>query len=767
MKRFCYSLLFILSCGSATQATSFHWMSEERARDVLTASNMEVDSQIVALLSLEQSMEQTHLDSSLALIEQVLVLIEHHQLTSYLALTYRLQANLFFYKRNYQASIRAYQLAATLERQKGNLLVSAYSIMAIGKSYGFLGRIDSMGAYLEQARPIIYQYGQLHDRASYFYYQSEYQAALGDLPATEQYTDSLVLLAEKMKKTGNLAKAYDQKGLLRYYQKDLPGAIFWLAKARPLLDSMNYIGLLVDNEINQASIFAEIGQIDSAISYYFSALTRAESREDQTNIATIKGLISVLYQRSGNGPESQRYLQESLAQAAQLVPVNKEVFYLTMLEAILESKDEDAYQAILARIEQDEMILQASGQLTWKGLRAIGLYQFEEKYAEALTIFQELAKTSDSLIQDYEPSFLDVHIASCLLALKRPSEALSYLASAERTFTDNSYLRSQTNVYLLMVQAYQQLGEVKMAQQSLNNYDQVLQEEMDSRHAIALQMAETHYRTDQVKQERDQSEREARQTRLLSWLIGSGLLVVAGLSVFLFRSNQHQRRLTEEVVRQRDRNEILLGEVNHRVKNNLQQLSNLLKLQELQTEEGEAKEALRAGYTRMEAMSLLHKQLYRGEDVSRLNLRDYLSRLTHDLLLAYGYRTDQMELRLELTDLDTDVDQGVSLGLIANEWITNAIKYALPTQPYLRVCLEMMDARKARLLIADYGPGLPLTFQPEQSTGYGLQLVYMMAEQLYGNIELHQAQGTEWVLMFPIPTHSSSPHTHKPPSHES
>lgn len=743
-------LILLLWAGGVLSKDAIRWMSAERAREVLADARIGKDSQIVALLSLEQTMEQSNLDSSLSLVEKALELTNRYQLARYEAIGHRLKANVLFYKRQYRASIAAYHRAATLEAEKGNHLISVYSIMAIGKSYGFLGQIDSMGYFLEQAEPLIYQYGQAHDRASYFYYQSEYQSARGDLLATERYTDSLVHVAELMGEAGNLGKAYDQKGLLRYYHKDLQGAIYWLAKARPFLDSMNYVGLLIDNEINQASIFAEIGQLDSAISYYFSALRRAEDRGDLANVATSKGLMSVLYQRAGKGPESERYLQESLAMADQLVPVNQQIFYLTILEASLENKDEQTYRTLLQRISKAEVDFQSSGLLSWKGLRAVGLYQFEEQYEEALDIFLELYQTPEDQIQDYEPTFLDMHIATCLLALQRPQEALRYLKKAESKLTERTYLRSTSKIYLLTVQAFQQLGEVQLAQKYLNNYDQVLQEDMDTRHAIALQMAETHYRTDQVKRERDQKTQEAKQSRLLAWIIGGGLCLVIGLSVFLFRANHRQRRLTEEVVRQRDRNEILLGEVNHRVKNNLQQLSNLLKLQELQTEEGEAKEALRAGYTRMEAMSLLHKQLYSGEDVSHLNLRDYLTRLTDDLLLAYGYRKDQIDLRLELTDLDTDVDQAVSLGLIANEWITNAIKYAFGHKHYLRVSLEMIAVRQARLLIEDHGTGLPEGFQPEQSTSYGLQLVQMMAEQIYGEIVLDQTVGTTWTLTFPL-----------------
>lgn len=205
---------------------------------------------------------------------------------------------------------------------------------------------------------------------------------------------------------------------------------------------------------------------------------------------------------------------------------------------------------------------------------------------------------------------------------------------------------------------------------------------------------------------------------------------------------QSNRRLTEVA---RDK-EVLMRELQHRVKNDVQVISSLLMIEVANAQSEETRNRLGSLANRIDALRLMHQQLYVGTELGRLNLGAYLHDLCESRLRLHLGSPDSITLTLDLTDLPCSRDIATPVGLIVNELVTNSLKYAFPSgQGEISVTLEKLGKDKACLTIADNGIGKPDTAQ----CGSGLTLTRMLATQVNGELEWAAGPGTKAVLVFP------------------
>ena len=206
----------------------------------------------------------------------------------------------------------------------------------------------------------------------------------------------------------------------------------------------------------------------------------------------------------------------------------------------------------------------------------------------------------------------------------------------------------------------------------------------------------------------------------------------------------------------------LLQEVHHRVKNNLQIVSSLLNLQAGQVKDATVLELLSTTRNRVGAMALLHENLYQSENLARLHLPAYVERLCAQLLRAIGpgHTRVRLERQVEPKTVSLTLDQAVPCGLLLNELVTNALKYAFPgdRSGCIRVTLERATPQSARLTVADDGVGLPATLDPRRTSSLGLRLVSLLTEQLHGTVHFERGQGTVVQILFPNSLPTETPH---------
>jgi PAS domain S-box-containing protein len=196
---------------------------------------------------------------------------------------------------------------------------------------------------------------------------------------------------------------------------------------------------------------------------------------------------------------------------------------------------------------------------------------------------------------------------------------------------------------------------------------------------------------------------------------------------------------------------VLLREVHHRVKNNLQLVSSLLALQASAIKDRAVKGALTESQNRVRAMALVHENLYRSRDLSSVRIAPHLEGLCTQLWRSYGVDPSRIALEVRIADLTVDLDLALRCGLIVNELVSNALKHAFPSARTGRVTVQLDHSPNGwyALGISDDGVGLPPGFEPGRADTLGLQLVADLTEQLNGTLALSRDGGTAVTVRFP------------------
>jgi len=194
---------------------------------------------------------------------------------------------------------------------------------------------------------------------------------------------------------------------------------------------------------------------------------------------------------------------------------------------------------------------------------------------------------------------------------------------------------------------------------------------------------------------------------------------------------------------------ILLKEVHHRVKNNLQIMSSLLRMQ-FRKVDPEIKEMVENYQTRLQAMALVHDQLYSHDNFAQINLQNYFNKLTNYLLQTYLSDGDKIEFFIETNDISLPLEKLIPLGLATSELLTNALKYAFPDRGgTIKLTIEK-QAKMLELEVSDNGVGLPSDLDVFNSSGLGMQLVTTLVEQLEGDLRYENCNGSTFRITFPL-----------------
>ncbi len=216
--------------------------------------------------------------------------------------------------------------------------------------------------------------------------------------------------------------------------------------------------------------------------------------------------------------------------------------------------------------------------------------------------------------------------------------------------------------------------------------------------------------------------------------------------VVVLTADVTQRERAEEQIRASLREkEVLLREVHHRVKNNLQIIHSLLDLQSDYIQDEQALDVFRESQQRVRAMALVHERLYQSKDLSRVDFAEYIQNLSNDLFLSYGTDAANIALKTNISAITLDIDTAIPCGLIISELVSNAMKHAFPDGRKGEITIDFHpvgDDGKLALVIRDNGVGLPTDWDPENVTSFGLRLVNMLARQLRAEIEISPSDGT-------------------------
>lgn len=231
------------------------------------------------------------------------------------------------------------------------------------------------------------------------------------------------------------------------------------------------------------------------------------------------------------------------------------------------------------------------------------------------------------------------------------------------------------------------------------------------------------------------------------------LLQLEGRPAFhcIFEDITDRKRAEQVLITSLQEKEALLKEVHHRVKNNLQVITSLLRLEASRIDHPETRSVLKDVQNRIQSMAVLHETLYRSGRFADVDLGVYLRLLAGQLMRSVGSTPDQVDLRLDLASVRLNLEQAIPCGLIVNELVSNSLKHAFPAGQSGVIWVELHQAEEGalRLRVRDNGAGVPADFEIRRARSLGLQLAGDLARQLGGSLKTISGHGSSFEVTFP------------------
>lgn len=486
-----------------------------------------------------------------------------------------------------------------------------------------------------------------------------------------------------------------------------------------------------------------------------------------------------LFEQSGNVFYQGRTLN-NIASAYRLreKPKETEIFYLKALQLFRQVKQEDwianvafnlgIVQIDLKELDSAETHIKTAYQYFSKTnnetfivrcLNELGnIRLLQKEYKEALGFFSQaydlLKETDDQIMLGAVASGM----GETYLAMKQYAAAEKYLLNSYALFRQMEQLDYTKQVLASLTQLYEAKGDFRLAFQYQHEFirikDSLFNQEKDQRMLETIKKYELDIKEAQLKAQ----DAVIQQKKIEQILYVTGLLLLSGLVMvllFYYRQKQASNRALAEkneiIGKALQEKEVLLKEIHHRVKNNLQVISSLLNLQSKNIIDENALAAIRDGRDRVKSMALIHQNLYRDDDLTSVDVRDYIDKLTQSLFHSYNINKERVNLTTHIDELQLDVDVVVPLGLILNELISNALKYAfeqVENGGLLRVSLTR-EFDQLVLQVQDNGRGLPESLNMDKPASMGYQLIKSLTQKLKATISIEGNNGTLAKMIIP------------------
>ena len=354
------------------------------------------------------------------------------------------------------------------------------------------------------------------------------------------------------------------------------------------------------------------------------------------------------------------------------------------------------------------------------------------RYTEALEDYQVCLANSEKANYPGGISTALANLGEVNLLLGKYTEALPYQLKTIALQETGGDLGNLVENYGHASTIYEQLGDYKNALL----YQKKARQMRDSTASIHSDAAISELRTEYETEKREATiaaqGQQISQQQLVQWL-GFGLAALLAFLAFNFYRNAMVRKKSNALLAAKNaENELLLKEIHHRVKNNLEIVSSLLALQSAQIDDQGIKDAMQEGQNRVQSIGIVHQKLYQRDNLAAIEMKDYFINLSESILDSFGAE-DRVTIECVMDQLDVDIDTAVPLGLIVNELLTNTLKYAFPNgrKGNVRIKLEKKPEGVLHLEVADNGVGKSGV---TQGTGFGGQLVSLLTRQLSGSM---------------------------------
>lgn len=498
--------------------------------------------------------------------------------------------------------------------------------------------------------------------------------------------------------------------------------------------------------------YLNTGELEKAQEVLFKAIALYEELGDDAGLGSAYRTLGVKFRVTGDFEKSIAYTNEALPylEAAE----DYSSLAIAQFNLIIGYGElgayEKAYEAAescleLVRTKVPEEVFVAVRAYSYRGDVSIKAGDLDRALEDYLTAW-EMCKEE---IGEERCATYRTEIGHIYLLQKNYSRALGHLLAGVKSYEDKGQV-GLIQPYLDLAEAYSSLGDYRNAlfykEKAHANSEKLLQDRISSIESEMAIKYETE-KKDEVLASQAALLQQKNKTQNLFIIIASLLLLFLLFLLYFFYRN---KKATQIIRAKNAEKELLLKEIHHRVKNNLEMVKSLIALQSAQIEDPVTKDAMIASQNRVQSMGIIHQKLYQGKNLGSIEMKDYFINLSEGILDTFNAE-DRVKIECAMDQLELDVDTAVPIGLIVNELLTNALKYAFPEdqEGVINISLEKDPHHNLKLEVKDNGIGKTKGVAPI-GTGFGSQLIDLLTRQLNGKMRERSGKGTHVEFDFAI-----------------
>ena len=576
------------------------------------------------------------------------------------------------------------------------------------------------------------------------------------LSAIEKYNTFI-----KLENDSSSTESIDQLNRIAGCYKDLTdfkNAYKYYLTASKLGQKVNYYKGIGDSYSGIGQILEREGKYSDGMNYYVKSSKQFELAKDSAGLSTsVNNIGNMMFYQGEYEQALDYYKQAAHIDFLMQNTLNLAMAYgnIGMIYGELDSPDSSLYYNLLCKDYFEEIKNPFYLGTIYNNL---GLSYYEIKdYESSLNYHLKSKKIKEEIGDKSGLATSLINIGNLKVELKNYIGALKDYNQGMEICDELNTPMLKMNAYKGLSKAYQETGKY---QDALNYY--IFYSEMndslntvESKNNVALLETkfETKAKDDMIKQqklnyEQDMAIEEAKNESKTIFLVAlSVILIVITVFFIVFYQKLKLTRQQKLIIEEKnEENKMLLGEIHHRVKNNLQVISSLLSLQEKNMTDEVAKKAILEGKERVKSMGLIHKMLYQNDNFSGIEMKDYIIKLLDGLMDSFGINHSKLKIDTDFTGLKLDVDSAIPLGLIINELVINAFKYAYTNVEDPKIVVKLNQKKEGLLLsIKDNGDGIIEDIK--KSTSFGYKLVKSLVRQLNGELKVVSDNGVSYSIL--------------------
>jgi len=564
----------------------------------------------------------------------------------------------------------------------------------------------------------------------------------GDLNQALAYAKRGVALAEKTGDQDWQPKFYEMQGRMQANLLQLDSAMLSLDKAmRGYVATANKKGRAT-TAFKISWVHRRKGEIDKSMAADLDALRLMEELNDPGGIANALCRVSWDLSLQGRQKEAQEY-------AGKAIDICRKNDLKSELAIALRYAGDACiavgnntgalayYDEALTLTRTAEPSLTAVADIINSRGNA---YKRLGRYTEALEDYKVCLANSEKANYPGGIFTAIANLGEVNLLMGKYAEALPYQLKTIELQEKDGDLGNLVENYGHASTIYERLGDYKLALLYQKKARLLRDSTASSQSDVEISKLRTQYETEKKEATIAGQQQEISQQQLVQWLGFGVVVLLGGLLVFGYRSYRARTKSNQLLAAKNAENELLLKEIHHRVKNNLEIVSSLLALQSAQIDDQGIKDAMQEGQNRVQSIGIVHQKLYQRDNLAAIEMKDYFINLSESILDSFGAE-DRVTIECTMDQLDVDIDTAVPLGLIVNELLTNTLKYAFPNgqKGQVQIKLERKSDNILHLEVADNGVGKSGV---TQGTGFGGQLVALLTRQLSGSMREEVKNGT-------------------------